>query len=586
MPDPSTLCEALVRAASFPGTGLRILDREGHAGFHAWAEVEAGARRVASGVIAAGQSPGACTALVFPTGIAFFEAFFGVLLAGGVPVPLYPPVRLGRMAEYHTRTGAMLKAVRADLVLAEPRIRRLLGETVAAAAPRVPRCLSPEDLPEGSPGRPDRPVAAEDLGLVQFSSGTTGVPRPVALTHRALLAQAAILESFLVDRPGAIHAGVSWLPLYHDMGLVGCVFPALTRPGVLTLLGPEVFVARPATWLRAISRYGGTVSPAPAFAYALAADRVRDEELDGVDLSRWRLALCGAEPIGPAVLRRFGERFRRWGFDPGALKPVYGLAEAALAVTFTPPDRPMSTVRLDRAALARDEVRPDPDGVELARLGPPVPGFAVRVTDAEGHDLPPDRIGRIRIRGPSLLAGYLHLPRETAEVLRDGWLDTGDRGFLDRGELVVTGRDKEILVLKGRKYPPALVEQALDGLPGLRAGCAAAVSHRPEAADAERLLLLAETSRDAADTDVAALPDACARAILAGTGLLVDEVVLLAPGTLPRTSSGKIRRREALAAHLAGTLSPPDRVTPLSVAGWYVRSAWAFTRGPRPGRGS
>jgi acyl-CoA synthetase (AMP-forming)/AMP-acid ligase II len=243
----------------------------------------------------------------------------------------------------------------------------------------------------------------------------------------------------------------------------------------------------------------------------------------------------------------------------------------------------MSSVRLDRAALARDEAVPAPDGVEIARLGPPVPGFEIRVADPAGADLPPGRIGRIHVRGPSLLSGYLHQPEETAEVLHDGWLDTGDRGFLDGDELVVTGRDKEVLVLRGRKWPPHLVEQAVDGLAGLRVGCTAAVSHQPEDAPTEQLLLLAETAREASDRDVAALPAACATAVLAATGLALDEVVLLAPGTLPRTSSGKIRRREALVGWLAGTLAPPDRVTPLAVAGWYLRSAWAFARLPRAG---
>ncbi|MFN7145984.1 MAG: FAD-dependent monooxygenase, partial [Myxococcota bacterium] len=246
----------------------------------------------------------------------------------------------------------------------------------------------------------------------------------------------------------------------------------------------EVFIGRPALWLRALGRTGAIISPAPNFAYALCVDRVTDAEMDGVDLSRWRYALNGAEPVSPATLRRFVDRFGRWGLRREALTPVYGLAEASLAVTFSTLDAPFRTVRFDRDALADGRAVPAPDGVELVSVGTPLPGTAV--------DAPVDRVGPVRVSGPSLMRGYLHQPERTAAVLRDGWLDTGDLGFLHGGELFLTGRAKDVLILRGRNHAPHEIEQAVDIVEGVRAGCAAAVAWRPEDAEEERLVVFVE----------------------------------------------------------------------------------------------
>jgi acyl-CoA synthetase (AMP-forming)/AMP-acid ligase II len=578
---PETLNEALQRAAAFPDAGLRLVDRRERARWFSWDDIHDRARLVAGRLRAWGLRQGERVPLVYPTGIEFFDAFFGVLLAGGVPAPLYPPVRLGRLDEYHVRTAAMIRAVSARLVLADTRVRRLLGTTMVAAADpgrrSAPKCLSLSGLPAARRGASDAlAVSPGRLGLVQFSSGTTVDPKPVALSHRALQAQSAIIEGFLPDTPDLKQAGVSWLPLYHDMGLVGCVLPALNRPGVLTLLPPEGFVARPALWLRAISRWGATVSPAPNFAYALCVNRVRDEEMNGVDLSRWRLALNGSEPVAPGVLRRFQARFAPWGLRPEALTPVYGLSEAALAVTFSDLRRPFRSDRFHRESLAQGRAAPDTGGTELVSVGRPVSGFELVVRNAEREPLVEDRVGRIWVRGPSLMDGYLDRPADTARTLVDGWLDTGDLGFVHGGELFLVGRAKEVLILQGRNHPPHAVEHAVDGVPGVRPGCAAAVSFLPEEGEREVLLLLVE-HRDGIAADVLAnLPKACAREVLAATGLSCDQVVALEPGTLPRTSSGKIRRAEALLRFREGTLAPPERVTLLRIAGWMARSALAY----------
>ena len=573
---PETIPAALERAAGVGRGGLRFLDREERENFLAWGEIRERAARVGGALQALGVGRGERVGLVFPTGPEFFEAFFGTCLAGGVPVPLYPPVRLGRLSEYQRGTAAMLRGAGAELVLADRRVRRLLGEAIALARPPL-GCRSLSELPDGrlapvetSPG---------DLGLVQFSSGTTVDPRPVALSHRAMLAQTRAINGFWPAQDGRAVTGVSWLPLYHDMGLIGCILPALALPSVMTLIGPEVFVARPAVWLRAISRYRAAISPAPNFAYGLCVAKVRDEELAGVDLSSWRVALNGAEPVVPAVLRAFAERFARWGFRREALTPVYGLSEAALAVTFSPLERPFESRRFAREPLAREgRAVPAADGLELASVGRPLPGFALRLLGEDGREVPEGRVGRIWVSGPSLMEGYLGRPRETAQALRDGWLDTGDLGLVWQGELYLTGRAKDLVLLRGRGYSPDGIEQALADLPGSRTGCAVAASWLPEGAATEVLGVFVETAREATAEQAAVLPEAVRRAVLAAAGLPVDEVVVLEPGTLPRTSSGKLRRGETVRRHLAGELAPPARFTPLRLAAAVARSGLAYAR--------
>ncbi|HEV3077542.1 MAG TPA: AMP-binding protein, partial [Thermoanaerobaculia bacterium] len=344
-----------------------------------------------------------------------------------------------------------------------------------------------------------------------------------------------------------------------------------------------------ALWLRAIGRYGATISPAPNFGYSLCLTRVADAEMEGVDLSCWRAALNGAEPVAPGVLRAFARRFARWGLSPAALMPVYGLSEAALAVTFSALDRPCRSGWYEREALAEERVArrvsPGARGANLAEraqeivsVGRPLPGFQLSVRDPLGRELPSGRVGRLWVSGPSLMQGYLGDPEGTARTLRAGWLDTGDLGFLDDGELYLTGRAKDLIILRGRNHSPAEIEQAADTLPGARAGCAVAVSWLPEGASGEVLALFVERSRHATPAELAALPDACREAVLAATGLALDRLEVLAPGTLPRTSSGKLQRSETLRLHLAGKLTPPAPVTPLRLARAAARSGLGYAR--------
>jgi len=573
--DRGTLTGLLRRAAGHPEVGLRILDRQGAERWLPWPAVHDRARRMAGGLRKLGVRRGDRVALVFPTSPTFFDALFGVLLVGAIPVPLYPPVRLGRLEEYGQRTSRMLSSAGVRLVLADPRVRRLLGEAVALARPPL-GCLVPADV-ESEPWDGED-VSPGDVALIQFSSGTTREPRGVALSHRAVVAQAVTLNRFWPDTAAVTHSGVSWLPLYHDMGLIGCVFPALERPGTLTLLPPEVFVASPATWLRAISTYRATISPAPNFAYSHCLRRVTDADMAGVDLSSWQVALNGAECVVPDVARSFQRRFAAWGFRAEALTPVYGLSEASLAVTFSDPGRPFVSRRFDRARLAAQAgpMRESPDGREIVSVGCPIPGVALRIVDAARQPVPPAHIGEVECRGPSIMEGYVGDQGATSEALRDGWLRTGDLGFLFEGELCLTGRAKDMLLLRGRNYAPEEVEHGVAGVEGARPGAAVAATWLPEGADGEQLLVLVEAVRGAPASEFGRIARECEARILAATGLSADRVAVLPAGSLPRTSSGKLRRQAALAQHLAGTLGPPAPVTRLRLAGALLRSAVAF----------
>ena len=593
-PRHATLVAALEAAEPHPSgvTFVDLHERELHL---PWAEVLRRARRTAAGLAALGVVPGDRVAIVLRTEPAFLDAFFGAWLAGAVPVPLYPPVRLGRMDEYTAATARMLAVSGARLVVSGGGTRRLLGAAVEQAGPplgcadaselgRGPTCPRTSIAPRSGAGEGaglSCAASPDGLGLVQFSSGSTVDPKPVALTHAALAAQADLLVA--ATSPGPADALVSWLPLYHDMGLIGALLAAMSYPGPLVLIPPEHFLARPALWPRAISRHRGTISAAPSFAYAYVADRVSDADLEGVDLSSWRLALDGAEPVSPEAMRRFAARLAPRGFRPGAFVPVYGLAEAALAVTFARPGRPLEGRRIDPVRLAADGVAV-PGDREIVSVGGPVPGVELAVRTDDGEDAPEGRLGRIFVRGRAVMAGYLGDPAATARALRGGWLDTGDLGFTLGGELYVHGRAKDVVVVRGANRAPEEFEAALSGVEGLRPGCAVAVGVVPPGGEGEALLVLAERARDASLPD-AEVEAAARRAILDRSGVAPHAVALLAPGTLPRTSSGKLRRQEALRRWLAGTLVPPARVTPLRLALLAARSTLALRRARRRSEG-
>jgi acyl-CoA synthetase (AMP-forming)/AMP-acid ligase II len=535
MRDAETLLGALARAAAL-GEGVRFLER-GREELVSYREVQERAAAVAGGLAALGVGAGDRIGVAIPTSPDFYDAFFGVLASGALPLSLPLPPRFGSRRDVAAAIASTVRSGRLRLVVTDASQFRRFEAHGAVTVDELRGSTSSLWIDRG----PDA------LALVQLSSGTTGAPKAIGLTHRQILSNVhAILDAIFDAYPpeeGYRHGGVSWLPLYHDMGLVGSLLTALVRPGPLTLMRPEEFVARPSRWLEAISRYRATISAAPHFAYAFACDRIREEELEGVDLSSWLLALDGAEAVTPETLERFYERFRGCGLRKEALTPVYGLAEATLAVTFSDPRSTFRWKSFDREALVEEaRARLLPGGLALTSCGSPLPGLEIRIADEDGNPLAETRVGRVLIQGPSVTSGYLDRDSDD-ELLHQGFLDTGDRGFRLDGELYLCGRTKDLIILRGRNYAPEHIEQAVEGVAGTRPGGSAAVGILT--GQGEGLALLVERGGVPADPAEEALLAALRARIAERCGVVPDRLVLLEPGALPRTSSGKIRRREA-----------------------------------------
>ncbi len=562
----STAQEMLASLETCTAYGARFLTRAGEETFHPYATVVRRARAAAARYQAAGIEPGERVAILLPTGIGFFDAYLGAMLAGAVPAALYPPMRLGRLDEYFERTRQMLRRIEARMVVTDSQISKLLGPAVQSVE-SVRQVLQVPELSRDGEAVPRRVPDAEpdEPAFLQFSSGSTREPKAVIVTHRNLLCNLEMMAAAMRSLPGLDPAagGLCWLPLYHDMGLVGCLFNGLHYPGTVTYLRPDDFVVRPSLWLRAISRTRAQVSPAPHFAYRLCVSRIKDEEMEGVDLSCWKLALNGAEAVEAGGVRAFTERFARWGFRPEAMTPVYGLAEAGLAVSFGDIHTSPRLTSFDRDLLAAEGRAVPGEGRTLASVGKPMAGLDIEIRDETGRPLPDSHTGRIMVRGPSVSPGYFRDAALTGEMVREGWLDTGDLGFIHDGDLYIAGRLKDLIIVRGRNYAPQEIEELVWAMPGVREGCVAAVSH-PVEGQGEQLIVLAERDPKHPVPDaglIAAIHDRLVESLPVGPYL----VQLLEPGTLPRTSSGKLRRADALRQYLNHELVAPDKVTSLKL---------------------
>jgi 1-acyl-sn-glycerol-3-phosphate acyltransferase len=516
------------------------------------------AAAVAAGLRERGVVPGERVALLLRTEPAFFHAYFGVLFAGGVPVPLYPPFRADQIEEYASRQAAILRNAGTRILLTFAEAER----ASALLRPLVPNLTTVATLADirhdGADVPPDLGVGADALALIQYTSGSTGTPKGVALSHANLLANIrAIGEAF--DLRGD-DVGVTWLPLYHDMGLIGAWFAPLYYGMPIVSMSPLAFLAKPVRWLEAISTHRGTVTAAPNFAFDLCARKIPDADLAGLDLSSWRCALNGAEAVLAGTIERFTTRFAPLGFRPDALQPVYGLAEGSLCVTAPPLGRVPPVERLSRAAFqearAIERAAPDdPQPLTFVACGRPIPRHELRIVDDAGADRQPRVEGRVQFRGPSSMQGYFENPEATAAVVRDGgWIDTGDLGFLDdEGDLYVTGRAKDVIIAGGRNIYPQEVEEAVADVPGVRRGCVAAFGVQDARSGTERLVVVAET-RGALPPEGSPLHAAVAAAIVAAIGVPADTIVFARAGSIPKTSSGKIRRASTRDLYETGRL--------------------------------
>jgi 1-acyl-sn-glycerol-3-phosphate acyltransferase len=519
----------------------------------------AGARAIAAGLQAAEVHPGETVALMLPTGREYLCSFLGILLAGAVPVPMYPPARVSRIEEHVRRHLRMLENCRATALITSPEIRPV-GALLRQWNDRL-RTVATADEIAGSAG-PARVLATpspDQLAFLQYTSGSTGDPKGVMLTHANLLtnirAMARAIEATSAD------VFVSWLPLYHDMGLIAAWLGCLHHATPLVLLSPLQFLARPGRWLRAIHRFRGTISGGPNFAYELCLRRISDGELADLDLSPWRVAFNGAEPVGADTLERFCGRFAAAGFRRGAMMPVYGLAENSVGVAFPPLDRGPLIDRILRRpfeiggrAVPTGEAERD---LRFVACGRPLPGHELRVVDTAGREVPERQEGRIQFRGPSSTQGYFRNPEATRGLFDGDWLNTGDLGYVAEGDVYVTGRSKDLVIRAGRNIHPAELEEAIGSVPGVIPGRVSVFGSADPASGSERLVVIAETRKRAAgqQREIALRINDI---VTDQVGEPADDVVTAPPGTVPRTSSGKIRRAASRAIYEAGAIGKPQ----------------------------
>jgi fatty-acyl-CoA synthase len=540
----------LAAAARNADTGITLLpERAGQPERHrSYRELYAHARDLELQLRTLGVEPDDRVLLVFPTSFEFIVAFFAVQYLGAIPVPCYPPDAL-RLEAGLERLAHIARHAEVGAILTTQELRGVAGD-VALRSPSV-RVVAVVEEPEHAPEWwRDAPAATdtgelgidlEDAAFFQFTSGSTGKPKGVVLSHLAVTANIRAIGRVVRVRRSDVVVG--WLPLYHDMGLIGTLLFAIYWQLPLVLMSPMAFLRQPTRWLRAIHQHRGTLSPAPNFAYGLCVRRAPKTEGERLDLSSWRVAFNGAEPVNLRTLQAFEKMYAPYGFRATTMFPVYGLAEASLAVAFPRLGSAVRHETVDRVQLGRGRAVPASGEatVSVVGVGRAVPRHCLAVVNRHGRKVPERTVGEIVFRGPSVMREYYRDPEATARALRDGWLHTGDLGYVADGELYVVGRAKDLIIVRGRNVYPEDVERTAEQVPEVRQGGAIAFGVYDEAVADERVVLVCETKV----TDEAQRVSLAARikqVVGERHDIVLHEVVLVATGTIPKTFSGKRQR--------------------------------------------
>lgn len=512
-----------------------------------------------------GLQRGARLAIVAETTPDFLRFFFACQYAGLVPVALPSAVNLGGHDAYVHKLRGMLQACDAAVAVASSAFLGFLGEAVRGldmsmwGEPAAFDALPQQDVEL-------QPIGPQEVAYLQFTSGSTGVPKAAMITQQALLANSHGSLTHGVD-VGDDDRFVSWLPFYHDMGLVGCLLTVMAGQRSIDYLDTREFAMRPRRWLELMSNSKATIAYSPPFGYEMCARRLRPSDIVSYDLSNWRVAGIGAEPILPEVPARFAEMLAPAGFDPLAFVPSYGMAEAALAVSFSPTRTGIMVDWIDSADLS-DNLRATPvapgTGSGFVRCGGPLPGHDLEVCDEAGNQLPDLHVGRIRVRGPSVMSGYFKQPALTSQVLADdGWLDTGDVGYIVDGEVVVTGRHKDMIIVNGRNIWPQDIERIVERQPELRSQDASAFGV-PGPGGAEIAAVVVQSN--------ALEPEVSDRLVQRIRGEILQElgiaclIELVPRHTLPRTSSGKLSRSATRSGYLERRAQEEQEQAPVALA--------------------
>jgi len=517
-----------------------------------WGELHADARAVAAGLQARGVRPGDHVALIGPTTRRLITTIQATWLAGAALVTMPLPMRMGAIEQFIAQTRERILRSHSRIVVIDPDLAAFIQPE-----PGDPPFVTLDELFAAGPGAADsyvRPDSDPDaMAVLQFTSGSTSEPKGVMLTHRAICNN--LDGAWKAAELTHDEVVVSWLPLYHDMGLIGLLTIPMSLGCTLVQGAPQDFLARPIRWMEWMARYGGTGTAGPNFSYALATRALKRTDQD-LDLSSARILLNGAEPVDPDTFRTFLEVASRFGLSPAAAFPAFGMAEVCIAGSFPTPGKGLQTDWVDKEALeSRRRAEPATPGsdaaTELVVLGEPVEGLRVSVIDTEtGQECEDRHVGELRITGNSLTSGYYENPEATAELIRDGWLHTGDLAYTIDGQLVVCGRIKDVIIIGGRNVYPQDIEKVAGEVEGVRAGNVIAFGTEGRHG-AQNIVVVAEARTD----DLAGLRKEITRHVADAIGEPPKEIVLVQPGTVPKTSSGKLQRSACKAQHAAGELA-------------------------------
>ena len=553
-----TLADAVRQLGRLPNAaerGFVFVRPDGTERFCPWSEIVEQAEKRGAELHARGLVKGDRLAIVVPEPDEFVLSFLGAVMGGIVPVPIYPQLSFKNVDSYHDTVTHIANASGAKMILTTPGTQQYV-EPVLPRAPGLKGIILASDLGRGTE-RIDIAIDPTDLAFLQFTSGSTSRPKGVVVTHRNLAWNS---EAFMVhglEKDSSFDKGVSWLPLFHDMGLIGFVIGPLFTDIPVVFMPTASFVRNPRIWLDKIQQHKGTITYAPNFAYALVAKRVKEKDVATLDLSSLRRTGCGAEPIQAKTLRDFAEKLAPAKFDPRSFLPSYGMAEATLAITFVPAFSGVRSDMVEKAGLEQGEAKPSDADVgtqALVNCGHAFPDHEIAVVSEDGQRLADRQVGQIITRGPSVSQGYYNEPELTADAFKAGpdghtWLYTGDLGYLVNGEVFICGRLKDMIIVRGRNFYPSDLEWAVSELPGVRRGNVVAFSSD---IDGEEQLVVAA---EGMSQDAEALMPAIAQRIVADFALTPHEVLIVPQGTLPRTSSGKPQRRKTREMYLNGTLA-------------------------------
>lgn len=557
----NNLAEALQDCANTAKAteGFRFLDEAGKEdGFLSFAELRDKAAQMAVALKKIGLKKGDAVGLIIPEQKDFVVSFYACVWAGLVAVPLAAPYQISKLDHYIKNLQEISKTAEIKTFVVTSRLKPYLGGVLSS---QVKKISLVSELQNESTAEPLEPTTAEDLAFLQFTSGSTAEPKGVKVSNRNIMANCKCIAEDGIKLNSA-DSFFSWLPFYHDMGLIGFLLTTVIYRCSGTFLSPLAFIKRPNLWLKGISKYSATISFAPNFAYSLCVKRIKEEELKDLDLSKWRLAGCGAEPIQSSTVESFIEKFSKCGFASKSFKACYGMAESTLAVAFP---------KMDDDVLF-DTVQDGTSSIKYISCGGAFPDHEISVRAEDLTCCKEHVVGEIAIKGPSVTQGYINNDNATAATIKDGWLYTGDYGYLAEGNLYICGRRKDLIIISGKNYYPSDVEALLVSVPGLRQGNAVAFSISAEQVD--KLIICAEKSKDSKHSDKD-ITDVIRGEVLSNLGITVADVVLLPAGALPKTTSGKLQRAKVKELYLHSGLGAAgqNQLGPICLA-WKLGVTW------------